>query len=278
MPGPCPGGNSKNAAITLILLFKTVFGNDPDLKHFKMLATVQCQGLSACATCNTNMKKLSESGSDASARLEADAKLVLLSTIQAQREKRGAYVKELLKVRATIESSMEEISQILNEEKHLLVLQSFRDLDLTEAFVGHRCEDINYDAVFEDCVKLHGANLVNKLAEAAKAAIAACKDWHEGGLHYWRAQAKPEDTVASLQEKAAKSISSLSPRDLKKTTDDFIAARCSVHKAFKCCNSGFDVPLVKESRCMPVYAMCEQVTGKVQVRVVWHGHACTCKL
>ena len=84
--------------------------------------------------------------------------------------------------------------------------------------------------------------------------------------------------MASLQEKAAKSISSLSPRDLKKTTDDFIAARCSVHKAFKCCNSGFDVPLVKESRCMPVYAMCEQVTGKVQVRVVWHGHACTCKL
>ena len=50
MPGPCPGGNSKNAAITLILLFKTVFGNDPDLKHFKMLATAKVCRLVRLAT------------------------------------------------------------------------------------------------------------------------------------------------------------------------------------------------------------------------------------
>ena len=218
--------DAKTGAMTMIVLFKQVFiTNDPEVKLMKTVATVQCQGLSACASAVVALKRLHDSGADAEARLKADPNLALLTVIQQNNGKREAYQKELAGVREQAQSNFESVKNFFGGQEQLLLnMQSLLDMDLAQIIKEHRIEDMVYDDIFKDCVRLHAANISKKLVKCGEDAVEACKGWQQGSSHFWRGSAAPDATVADLQKLAARSIKATSPRDLKQTTDDFIAA------------------------------------------------------
>ena len=218
---------SKGNAMAMILLFKTAFGNDADLKVLRSVATVQCQGLSVCATANNSMRKLIELGADAQARLQADPNLSQMLLIQQNRGKRATYQKDLQGVQKQVTDAWEDIARLFGQkEDRLVTLQTFVELDLATEFQGHRCEGLNNDEVFQDCVRLHSAKLSQGLGEALSDAVSACQGWQGNGQKFWRADVSPSTSVGELLGLAEKSIFELSVKDLKKSTDDFIKAPC----------------------------------------------------
>ena len=208
--------DAKTGAMTMIVLFKQVFiANDPEVKLMKTVATVQCQGLSACASAVVALKRLRDSGADAEARLKADPNLAL------NNGKREAYQKELAGVREQAQSNFESVKNFFGGQEQLLLnTQSLLDMDLAQIIEEHRIEDMVYDDIFKDCARLHAANMSKKLVKCGEDAVEACKGWQQGSC----GSAAPDATVADLQKLAARSIKATSSRDLKQTTDDFIAA------------------------------------------------------
>ena len=213
----------KASAYTLILLFKSALGSDPDLKLLKTLATVQCQGLSVCASAGGSMRKLSDLGSDAQARLANDPQLALLLTIQQTKQKRKTYQKELSDVRQSISKSSEQVTALFRgDETHLAAMQGLLDLDIGRAFDEHRSEGLDFETMFQDCLKVHAASLCRKLQSCAEDSVSVCQGWQQGGPHFWRDQAGAAASVQDLQQLLKRSILALNPKDLKRVTDDFI--------------------------------------------------------
>ena len=221
--------NAKTAAYTMILLFKTVFGSEADLKLLKTLCSVQCQGLSICTVGHAALKRLAESGADAKAILAKDVELNAMQNVQQQKKKkRAAYLKDLEDARAAVLGAQELMMSIFGKNEEFLGnLQDLVDLDIAEIFLAHKCEGVGYEDVFNECVKVHSTNLCLQLQACGDAAVQACQGCQEGGGKYWRAQAPPTASVQDLNELMSKTIVDLSLKDLKKSTDEFIEV-CAV--------------------------------------------------
>ncbi|CAE7024040.1 unnamed protein product [Symbiodinium sp. CCMP2456] len=213
---------SKHKAYTMILLFKTVF-SDADVKLLKSLATTQCSGLAICSAAHAALQKLIQSGDDAEKRLAQDPDLILVTNVQQQRLKQKGYVQDLQKVQAQIRSAEADVATLLgNNDSFIHSLGCFAEYDMSAAFQEHSSEAINFETIFQDCLELRGAHLAKKLQDSGDEVVASCQGWQQGGLHFWRQAATPEASVSELQDLMKKSILALSPKDIKRTTDNFI--------------------------------------------------------
>ena len=217
---------AKSSAWTLILLYKTLMGNDLDIKLLKTLATVQCQGLSICTIAHSTLKRLSDLGGSAQAILAKDSELHLMLNSRQQRKKRAAYRKDLESARTAVLSAPEKMQAIFGQnEDRVGCLQGLVDLDISEIFDSYKCEGVSYEEIYQECLSVHSANLCTKLQAAGDAAVQACQGWQQGGPHFWRAEAQAAASVQELTELMNKTVTVISLKDLKKSTDDFIDVR-----------------------------------------------------
>eukprot|EP00439_Symbiodinium_sp_Y106_P046546 s5222_g5.t3 len=213
---------SKQNAYTLILLFKTVF-NEPDMKLLRALATTQCSGLAVCSAAHASLQKLANLGDDAEKRLAQDPDLILMTNVQQQRLKQNGYKQDLMKVTADMRSAEADLATLLGNDDYLIQeLGLFAEYDIKAAFDDHGSEAVNFEVIFRDCLELRGAQLAKKLQDAGDEAVAACQGWQQGGVHFWRKEAGPDAAVSDLQELLKKSILALSPKEIKRTTENFI--------------------------------------------------------
>ena len=210
---------AKSSAWTLILLCKTLMGNDPDIKLLKTLATVQCQGLSICTIAHSTLKRLSDLGGSAQAILAKDSELHLMLNSRQQRKKHAAYRKDLESARTAVLSAPEKMQAIFGQnEDRMGCLQGL-------SLIPTSVKGVSYEEVYQECLAVHSANLCTKLQAAGDAAVQACQGWQQGGPHFWRAEAQPAASVQELTELMNKTVTVISLKDLKKSTDDFIDVR-----------------------------------------------------
>ncbi|CAE7204859.1 unnamed protein product [Symbiodinium sp. CCMP2592] len=166
----------------------------PDFKELSQLVNAHIQGVQYAGVYHWRLRKFSDMGADAAARLAKDPKIQFLTVLQASKAKCAGHATNLAEAQQTFETKIaEQDSDISADPATAELLSSKKAMDVIL--------DASQEPVIEfmDCIKYQNNVMKERVKElSAKACDTGC-GYQAGGANFWRAGVGLDANVAELQ-------------------------------------------------------------------------------